>query len=393
MGVRYVEFGVETVDDVLLKWLQKPFSVKHLHRACSIARRLGIYVIPNLIIGMTSTQDSVEVRHAELGAELSSCLDTEVGVVGWREGFDYHADLASAPGQWTRVVLSPRIEVLKTSYEGSVDFGYVIQRQALAYAASRSAGVLVPTVHLARHRHESQHGRSLLLLDQIPDDESWSARSDYQLGGLVRQLHAVPGWTLDGGSVDQITWRDIVGDRLERRLSAAQRHLGLSDLPDVESILDVELSEIHERPLDRLLHMDIRRPNICVTNQRIGGLIDFANVIRGDPLFELARIRYSGLLSDNFLRGYGIEDPSIWSRRNASLLALYEMDVASLLVTVAAEEADDPDLFAHASARLHELLRIVRDATQASISMMPTRRSSHVETVDRIQVERNPPCP
>ena len=96
---------------------------------------------------MTRTQDSVEARHSELSAELSSSFDTQVAVVGWREGFDYHADLALAPGQWTRVVLSPRVEELNTSYEGSVDFGEVINRQALAYAAAGSAGVPVPSVY------------------------------------------------------------------------------------------------------------------------------------------------------------------------------------------------------------------------------------------------------
>ncbi|MGH2903537.1 MAG: phosphotransferase family protein [Solirubrobacteraceae bacterium] len=307
-------------------------------------------------------QDSSEVRHGELSAELSSSFDTRVAVIGWREGFDYHADLALVPGQWTRVVLSPRVEELSTSYEGLVDFGEVITRQALAYAAAGSAGVPVPTVYLARHRQESQHGRSLLLLEQVADDESWSARSDYQLGELVRQLHAIPGWVIDGGPSDPVAWRDVVSARLTQRLSAAQRHLGLSDLPDVKRILDAELAETPERPLDRLLHMDIRRPNICVTDQHIGGLIDFANVIRGDPLFELARIRYSGLLSNDFLRGYGIDDPDVWSRENASLLALYEIDIASLLVTVAIEEADTPDLFTQASTRLRELIKIVRHA-------------------------------
>jgi len=311
---------------------------------------------------VTRTQDSAEIRHSELAAELSSSFDTEVAVAGWREGFDYHADLASVRGQWTRVVLSPRAEVLDTSYEGSVDFGDVIERQAMAYVAAGSAGVPVPAVHLARHRRESQHGRSLLLLEQVPDDDSWSARSDIQLGGLVRRLHAIPGWVVDGGLENQIAWRDVVGARLRQRLSAAQPHLGLSDLPDLERVLDFELFEAHKRSLDRLLHMDIRRPNICVTNQRIVGLIDFANVIRGDPLFELARIRYSGLLSNDFLRGYGIEDPPGWLRSNALLLALYEMDIASLLVTVAAEEAHDPDLFSQASTRLRELIGIVSGA-------------------------------
>lgn len=52
LGVRYVEFGVETVDDKLLKYLKKPFRVRHLMQACEIARSLDMYVIPNLIIGI-----------------------------------------------------------------------------------------------------------------------------------------------------------------------------------------------------------------------------------------------------------------------------------------------------------------------------------------------------
>lgn len=52
MGVRYVEFGVETVNDPLLRYLRKPFRVRHLMKACEAARRLGLYVIPNFIIGI-----------------------------------------------------------------------------------------------------------------------------------------------------------------------------------------------------------------------------------------------------------------------------------------------------------------------------------------------------
>jgi len=78
--------------------------------------RFGIVKEP-----VTRTQDSVEVRHGELSDELSSSLDTQVAVIGWREGFDYHADLALAPGQWTRVVLSPRVEEPIISLASSSD--------------------------------------------------------------------------------------------------------------------------------------------------------------------------------------------------------------------------------------------------------------------------------
>jgi len=47
-----VEFGVKSAVDAILRYLRKPFRVKHLYLACSIARDLGLYVIPNLIMGI-----------------------------------------------------------------------------------------------------------------------------------------------------------------------------------------------------------------------------------------------------------------------------------------------------------------------------------------------------
>lgn len=52
LGVRYVEFGVESVNDDILKNLRKPFRTRHLRHACDISRELGLYVIPNLIMGI-----------------------------------------------------------------------------------------------------------------------------------------------------------------------------------------------------------------------------------------------------------------------------------------------------------------------------------------------------
>ncbi|WP_436739636.1 radical SAM protein [Streptomyces sp. BBFR102] len=52
MGVRYVEFGVETAHDGLLKYLRKPFRTKHLYKASETIRELGLYMIPNFIMGI-----------------------------------------------------------------------------------------------------------------------------------------------------------------------------------------------------------------------------------------------------------------------------------------------------------------------------------------------------
>lgn len=54
--------------------------------------------------------------------------------------------------------------------------------------------------------------------------------------------------------------------------------------------------------------------------------------------------------------GYGVADPTAWRSANSELLAIYELDVASLLVAVACEESEDGELFEMASRRVTELL-------------------------------------
>ncbi|OGG24050.1 hypothetical protein A3A79_02540 [Candidatus Gottesmanbacteria bacterium RIFCSPLOWO2_01_FULL_43_11b] len=52
LGVKYMEFGVETVNDQHLALLNKPYRVKHLEEVCERARRLGLKIIPNFILGI-----------------------------------------------------------------------------------------------------------------------------------------------------------------------------------------------------------------------------------------------------------------------------------------------------------------------------------------------------
>ncbi|MCL4360509.1 MAG: radical SAM protein [Deltaproteobacteria bacterium] len=52
LGVKYMEFGVETVSDEHLALFNKPYRVKHLDEACERARRLGLKIIPNFILGI-----------------------------------------------------------------------------------------------------------------------------------------------------------------------------------------------------------------------------------------------------------------------------------------------------------------------------------------------------
>lgn len=52
LGVKYMELGVETVNDQYLEMLNKPYRVKHLEPLCEKSRQLGLKIIPNFIMGI-----------------------------------------------------------------------------------------------------------------------------------------------------------------------------------------------------------------------------------------------------------------------------------------------------------------------------------------------------
>lgn len=52
LGLRYLEVGVETVNDEYLKLLNKPYRLKHLEELCNKAREYDLKIIPNFILGI-----------------------------------------------------------------------------------------------------------------------------------------------------------------------------------------------------------------------------------------------------------------------------------------------------------------------------------------------------
>jgi hypothetical protein len=69
LGVRYVEFGVETVDASQLRRLRKPYHRKHLDRAMELAASLDLGVIPNFIIGIPGDDTEQTVAWVEENVE------------------------------------------------------------------------------------------------------------------------------------------------------------------------------------------------------------------------------------------------------------------------------------------------------------------------------------
>lgn len=257
-------------------------------------------------------------------------------VEAWRGGVDFFADLAVDGDRTLGVVRSPRVEHLPTSYEGVVDFGQVLTKETVAAKLLAAAGVPVPGV-LRLRRSDSAGSVSWCLAELIESEEDFPvAAVSAELGRLTRAIHEIRPDTET--LRPQRSWSAFFTMRLLQRLAAASRY---ADLPIGAGLFDRVGALLGGRAhtADRLLHMDLRPPNLCVRAGRVVGVLDLANCLVGDPLLELARIRAYGLLDDSFLHGYGVACPA--DDLEAILMDVYQLDTEALLVSVAAEEIGD----------------------------------------------------
>lgn len=291
-------------------------------------------------------------RLEQLTRQLREALgDERLCVEAWRQGVDFWADLAMRDGERVGVLRSPRQEVLQTSYEGTVDFADTLAKEIEVLDLLKSRGVPVPGVHAWRRRRDAGE-RSWMLCEHIVHQPATrlDTRQERDLGRWTRKIHAIhpQSATLARAPV----WCDAMLTRLEGRLSAAHRHC--ADIP-VTALLAQAGAVFAERQAEAtsLLHMDLRPENLCIADGRIEAIIDVANAMVGDPWLELGRIRAYGLLTPAFLEGYGLSPSALAPM--ARPLGFYEIETCALLMTVAVEEADLPELFETSRHRAIEL--------------------------------------
>ncbi|MEV8014980.1 phosphotransferase [Streptomyces sp. NPDC086554] len=299
------------------------------------------------------------MRTSILERELRRALhDAGIRVSPWREGVDYFADLAhSDKAGIIGVVRSPRHEVLPTGYEGTVDFADTLAKEVKVLELLGDAGVPVPSV-IAWQRRSTPQGVSWMLCEHIEHEPTAELDDDQQrqLGGITRAIHSIQPATAVGRP--QGSWQSYARARITDRLHAAEKYCAHIPVETVLSRSAIVLSHAAGQA-SALLHLDLRPPNICVRNGQIEAVIDVANAITGDPWLELARIRFCGLFTKAFQTGYGLSSADV--RRHDQLLNFYELDIAALLTTVAAEEIHDQELLKTSRDRLEQLCaQIVR---------------------------------
>ena len=141
------------------------------------------------------------------------------------------------------------------------------------------------------------------------------------------------------------------GDPISRRGHATERLASISlSLPSEENL--VAALKPH-RPKRSLLHMDIRPDNVLVKQGRIEAFIGWFNALIGDASLELCRVAEYGLLTPEFVEGYG-SNPL--DELPTAMELVYRLYTATMLAVVFLSEALDPTLGPRQADRVRKLL-------------------------------------
>ena len=302
-------------------------------------------------------------RLQRLQDALSRHLDETVEVMPYSGGVDCWVDIVRRRDAPDVVVRSAKIERLVTRYDGLVDFGVVLEKEVAVSRLLREANIPTPAV-LAWHRSsDPEIEPSWMVAEFVPHETSdeVSPRAQVELGRLARRLHAIEPQGSDVGPLaPPAHWNEWIVQRLLMRVEAAGNYMPIPASPVIRGALAAAI-ETRQSNAGSLLHLDLRGPNLAIDGDRILAIFDLANAIVGDPLLELARIRGCGLLTPEFLEGYG-EDPAKLAQADAALDA-YELDLAALLVVVSREEFEDESLHRRMVERVDMLLaRLLRSS-------------------------------
>lgn len=297
----------------------------------------------------------IEVLQEILARSLGN---PDIHVQPYREGVDSWVDLVRCADGALAVVRSAKVERRMTRYEGLVDYGGVLEKEAVVSRLLCEARVPTPRVLRWQRTHASEHELSWMLLEFVPHDsvDALSKECQRELGGIARRIHTIEprGRDLDLLFTSGVAWSDWIRQRILMRIAAAGRYMPVPDPVDSERMLNAALAMRRNHPTT-LLHLDLRPPNLGVKDNGIVSVFDLANAIVGDPYLELARVRGCGLLTPEFVEGYGEDHSRLQS--NQRVLDAYELDLTALLVVVSREEIDDDDLHRQMVARTAELFQ------------------------------------
>ena len=292
-----------------------------------------------------------------LELELADVLAPGVRIEPWRRGADFFALRVVTPGAAVEQVLRiPLREVATSAYDGTVNFGDVVEREAFVHGVLQRHGVpLAPLFGWGRATGVEDH--SWMLFERIDHDDrsELSPRAQGALGSALRQIHRVTAAPELVAALGCETSPEEMLARVDARVTALATRAGCASALEV---LDLALSVIGERiGLQNLCltHMDLRPDNLCFRGDELVAVLDLSNCTLGDPVAELGRMAAYGTLTPDLLTTYAAGEPV-----DGRLVAAYAVDTYALLGLLGADEFADQDLVNRGLAGLDDCLRRLR---------------------------------
>jgi aminoglycoside phosphotransferase (APT) family kinase protein len=292
-----------------------------------------------------------------LERELADQAPPGSRVIPWRRGADFFAFRVVSPGATSeRVLRVPLREVTASAYDGTVDFGAVVEREALVHGLLRQHHVPVaPLLGWGRAAGPGDH--SWMLFERVDhDDRSSLSPADLAaLGRVLRRIHAIAGTPELAAAVGRQTAPEAMRQRVRTRVSALAERVGYAGSDELISRAQVVIGERAGLRDLRLTHMDLRPENLCFRGDELVAVLDLSNCTLGDPAAELGRMAAYGTLTPDLLGAYADSEPP-----DGRLIAAYAVDTYALLGLLGADEFADEELVERGLLGLDDCLRRLR---------------------------------
>jgi aminoglycoside phosphotransferase (APT) family kinase protein len=292
-----------------------------------------------------------------LERELADRLPPGSRIIPWRRGADFFAfRVVPAGGAAERVLRVPLREVTTSAYDGTVDFGVVVEREAFVHGLLERRGVPVaPLLGWGRASGAGDH--SWMLFERVDHDDRTrlSPPALTALGRVLRQIHAIAATPGLEAVVGRQTAPEAMLERVRTRVTALAERVGY---PAADELLGRAEAVIGERAgmADlRLTHMDLRPENLCFHGDDLVAVLDLSNCTVGDPAAELGRMSAYGTLTRDLLETYADGEPP-----DDRLIAAYAVDTYALLGLLGADELADQGLVSGARLGLDDCLARLR---------------------------------
>jgi aminoglycoside phosphotransferase (APT) family kinase protein len=312
------------------------------------------------VLTSVEVPDEPSVARA-LELELADQFPRGSRVLPWRRGADFFALRVVSPGGATeRVLRVPLREVTTSAYDGTVDFGDVVEREAFVHGLLDRHGVPVaPLLGWGRASRADDH--SWMLFERVDHDDRarLSPRALAALGRVLRRVHAIAGTPELEAVVGRQTAPEAMLDRVRTRVAALAERVGYPRSDELLGLAEAVIGGRAGLRDLRLTHMDLRPENLCFRGDDLVAVLDLSNCTLGDPAAELGRMAAYGTLTPDLLATYADgEAPD--EQLDEQLIAAYAVDTYALLGLLGADEFADQELVSRGLQGLDDCLRRLR---------------------------------